>query len=118
MVEANPDDTPWIGIDLGTTFSACAIFKKTSEQIETLQNVDTGLNTTPSIVAYRGADKKVAKKKQGTPDVLVGHPAKIQQPRNLENTLYDAKRMIGKTFNDPYIQKLKAIWPFEVVEGE
>ena len=48
----------------------------------------------------------------------MGNPAKKAAPRQLENTLYDAKRMIGKTFNDPYIQEMKKAWPFEVVEGE
>ena len=73
----------------------------------------------PSIVGYSmPTPKKRQAGKQKSAYVLVGNPAKKAAPRQLENTLYDAKRMIGKTFNDPYIQELKKAWPFEVVEGE
>ena len=72
----------------------------------------------PSIVGYSMPTKKRQAGKQNPAAILVGNPAKKAAPRQLENTLYDAKRMIGKTYNDPYIQELKKAWPFEVVEGE
>ena len=63
MVEANPSnqDEHWIGIDLGTTFSAVGMWK--NGRVETIQNKDDGLPTTPSVVCYTSRD------------ILVGNPA-------------------------------------------
>ena len=63
MVEANPSnqDEHWIGIDLGTTFSAVGMWK--NGRVETIQNKDDGMPTTPSVVCYTNRD------------ILVGNPA-------------------------------------------
>jgi len=84
MVEAS---APWIGIDLGTTNSAVAIWRNGT--IEIIPIMDGG-RTLSSIVAY----------KEDVNEVLVGHSAKNQLFRNLKNTIYDAKRMIGKKVDD------------------
>lgn len=78
-----------IGIDLGTTYSCVAVFK--DDRVEIIAN-DQGNRTTPSWVAF--TDK----------EILVGEAAKIQVNSNLENTVYDAKRFIGKYYNDDSIQ--------------
>ena len=109
MVEANPEqqDEWWIGIDLGTTTSACAIWR--NDKIEVLQNKDDGLPTTPSIVTYTMNNKN---------DILIGNPASKAVTRFPENTVYDAKRMIGRPYDDPMIEEEQKRWPFEVVRGD
>ena len=68
MVEADPDEL-FIGIDLGTTYTAAGIWK--NGQVQMLQNVDDGLPTTPSVVAYTAKG-----------EILVGNPAIKQTARN------------------------------------
>ena len=104
MVEADPDEL-FIGIDLGTTYTAAGIWK--NGQVQMLQNVDDGLPTTPSVVAYTAKG-----------EILVGNPAIKQTARNFQNTIYDAKRMIGRRFDDPKMVTESKRWPFNVVEGE
>ena len=65
-----------------------------------------GNRTTPSWVAYRGSER------------LVGEAAKRQSGRNPKNTLYDAKRLIGRKFDEPSIQSTLGIWPFKVMGSE
>ena len=109
MVEANPSeqDEHWIGIDLGTTFSAVGMWK--NGRVETIQNKDDGLPTTPSIVQYTMNPKN---------DVLIGNSAAKAAMRIPENTVYDAKRMIGRPYDDPMIVREKKRWPFTVVQGD
>ncbi len=80
---------PIIGIDLGTSYSCCAIYRNgTTEIIPTRE----GNRTMPSYVSfYEG-------------EILVGHAAKNMSGNNPENTIYDAKRLIGRTYDDPTIQ--------------
>ena len=91
MVEANPesslplDEEPWIGIDLGTTYTAAGLWNIGMERIDTLQNWEDGKGTTPSIVGY-----------QPKGDILIGNPAKRKQLVHPKNTIYDAKRLIGR----------------------
>ncbi|PAV87403.1 hypothetical protein WR25_14209 [Diploscapter pachys] len=94
-----------IGIDLGTTFSCVAIVGPQNEP-EPIPN-NFGNRITPSIVAY---DPK-------NPSVLIGEAAQnsLIMPTNM---IYDAKRMIGRQFNDKSVQDDKKLWPFEVVEKE
>ena len=89
-----------IGIDLGTTFSAMAIIEGGEPKI--IENRE-GARTTPSIVA---ADKKK--------NILVGVLAQRQMITNPENTIFGIKRIIGRKFSDPEVQKDKEIYSFKI----
>lgn len=89
-----------LGIDLGTCCSVSAIFKNNAPEV--IAN-DLGNRIFPSYVAFNGDER------------LVGESAKNQAPRNPKNTIYDAKRFIGRRFSDPEIQKLIKTYPFKVV---
>jgi len=92
-----------LGIDLGTTFSAMAVIKDGEPKI--IENKEGG-RTTPSIVALNKAGER-----------LVGVLAKRQQITNPQNTIYSVKRLIGKRYNDPEVQKEKKLLPFETKES-
>jgi len=89
-----------IGIDLGTTYSCCAAYL--NGRVEVFAN-DQGNRTTPSYVAFTQDER------------LVGDSAKNQSAMNPENTVYDAKRLIGRKFSDPIIEKDMKGWPFKVI---
>ncbi len=91
-----------IGIDLGTTYSCVAVYDKTAG-VEIIAN-EQGNRTTPSYVAFTPEER------------LVGDSAKNQAALNPENTVFDAKRMIGRSFTDESIQKDMKTWPFKVVD--
>lgn len=88
------------GIDLGTTYSVCAIYQ--NGRVEVVAN-DVGERTTPSWVAFNGSER------------LVGQAAKNQVAMNPTNTVFDAKRLIGKKFDDENIQSVMKHWPFTVI---
>jgi molecular chaperone DnaK len=92
-----------IGIDLGTTNSCVAIMDgKTPKVIENAE----GVRTTPSVVALLEDGER-----------LVGQPAKRQAVTNPSNTLFAIKRLIGRQFADPVVEKDKHMVPFEIVKG-
>ncbi|XP_020225469.1 probable mediator of RNA polymerase II transcription subunit 37c [Cajanus cajan] len=93
-----------IGVDLGTTYSCVAVWQEQLNRVEIIHN-QQGNKTTPSVVAFTDKQR------------LIGDAAKYQAAINPENTIFDAKRLIGRKYSDPIIQKDKMLWPFKVVDG-
>lgn len=93
-----------IGIDLGTTNSCVAVMD--GKDAKVIENAE-GARTTPSIVAFSDSDER-----------LVGQPAKRQAVTNPENTLFAIKRLVGRRFDDPMVEKDKKLVPYKIVAGD
>ena len=93
-----------IGIDLGTTNSCVAIMEGGKPKV--IENSE-GSRTTPSIVAYTDDG-----------EILVGAPAKRQAVTNAKNTIYAVKRLIGRRFEDPEVQKAVKLTPYKIVRAD
>ncbi|KTD24473.1 MULTISPECIES: molecular chaperone DnaK [Legionella] len=93
-----------IGIDLGTTNSCVAIMEGDKPRV--IEN-NEGHRTTPSIVAYTNDD-----------EILVGQAAKRQAVTNPDNTLYAVKRLIGRRYDDPVVQKDIKMVPYKIIKAD
>lgn len=91
-----------VALDLGTTYSCIAVWK--NGRPEVIAN-EQGNRTTPSVVAFTETER------------IVGDGAKNQAAMNPENTVFDAKRLIGRKFSDSSVSEDIKHWPFKVVEG-
>src|SRR5690349_6010083 len=89
-----------IGIDLGTTYSCMAVWKDSG--VEILTN-EQGNRTTPSCVSFLNGE------------MLVGDLAKNLMITNSKNTIFESKRLIGKSFDDPVVQNDLMYWPYKII---
>lgn len=92
-----------VGIDLGTTYSCVAVWQ--NNRVEIIAN-DQGNRTTPSYVSFTEEER------------LIGDAAKGNAASNPTNTVFDAKRLIGRRFAEPSVQSDMKHWPFKVLEGK
>ncbi|XP_065210432.1 heat shock 70 kDa protein II-like [Planococcus citri] len=96
-------DAPAIGIDLGTTYSCVGVFQYGKAEI--IPN-EQGNRTTPSYVAFTNDE------------ILVGDAAKSQSARNVNNTVFDVKRLMGREYSDINVKADKKRWPFQIINDK
>lgn len=93
-----------IGIDLGTTNSCVAVMD--GDKVKVIENAE-GARTTPSIVAYLDSS-----------EIRVGQPAKHQAVTNPKNTIYAAKRLIGRRYDEEMVRKMQETVPYKIIKAE
>jgi L1 cell adhesion molecule like protein len=98
------NEGPIIGIDLGTTYSCVAVYDVDTQRVKVLPN-SLGELTTPSWVAFTATGR------------VVGQPAKQQASMNAANTIYDVKRFIGRSLDDPVTREEAKRVPYHIVDG-
>jgi heat shock protein 1/8 len=98
------EEGPIIGIDLGTTYSCVAVYDNETQKVVVLPN-SIGEKTTPSWVAFTANGR------------VVGQPAKQQASMNATNTIYDIKRIIGRSLEDPVTREESRRFPFLILDG-
>jgi len=104
MATFTDDEGPIIGIDLGTTYSCVAVYDNAQQKVVVLPN-SIGELTTPSWVAFTSSGR------------VVGKPAKDQASMNAANTIYDVKRFIGRSLEDPVTREESRRFPFLILDG-
>jgi len=104
MSSFTEEEGPIIGIDLGTTYSCVAVFDPATQKVRVLPN-SVGELTTPSWVAFTASGR------------VVGQPAKSQASMNAANTIYDVKRFIGRSLDDPVTREESKRVPYLIVDG-
>ena len=97
------DGGPVLGIDLGTTFSCVAVFDDEAKEVKVLANAE-GARTTPSYVSFTDEGR------------VVGAAAKAQSAANAKGTLFDVKRILGRTYEDHVVQDESKRLPFPILE--
>src|SRR5246500_1902317 len=93
-----------IGIDLGTTNSCVAVMEGGNAKV--IENPE-GARTTPSVVGFASSG-----------EVLVGQPARRQAITNPENTIFAIKRLIGRRYDDPMVQRAMKVLPYKIVKAD
>lgn len=104
MASFTADESPIIGIDLGTTYSCVAAYDQSQQKVVVIPN-SVGELTTPSWVAFTDTGR------------IVGRPAKQQVSMNSRNTIFDVKRIIGRSLEDPITREEAKRFPYAIVDG-